>query len=79
MNIFVAAGIISFVFFLVKFIEMRFIKREDYPLKILVKDSLIVFFSVIVGHYIVEQIKPVLKISKDENMCPEVFVGNPDF
>jgi hypothetical protein len=80
MNIFVAAAIISFVFFLVKFIEMRFIKREDYPLKILVKDSLIVFFSVIIGHYIVEQIKPVLKIAvKDDLSAPEVFVGNPDF
>jgi len=79
MNIFVAAAIISFIFFVVKFIEMRFVKKETYPLKILVKDTLIVFFSVIFGHYIVEQIKPVINDVEKPNAHPEVFVGNPDF
>jgi hypothetical protein len=79
MNIFVAAGIISFVFFLVKFCEMRFVKHDSYPLKVLIKDTLFVFFSVLVGHYVVEQIKPVVQSGAADSATTEVFVGNPDF
>jgi hypothetical protein len=32
-NIFVVAAIISIVFFIAKFIEMRFIEKENKPLK----------------------------------------------
>jgi hypothetical protein len=59
---------------------MRFISRENYPLKILVKESLFVFFSVIVGHSILEQIEPLQLLETDTiPKIPEVFTTNPDF
>jgi hypothetical protein len=79
-NIFVDAGIISVVFFIVKFIEMRFIDKESKPLKLLVRDTLLVFFSVIFGNFVIEQLKPMIK-EGGENVVisPAVFTDNPEF
>ena len=44
-NIFIIATIISITFFIVKFIEMRFIKKESNPLKFLIRDALLVYFT----------------------------------
>jgi hypothetical protein len=58
---------------------MRTLEKENpKPLKYLVKDTLIVFFSVLVGFYVLEQIQPVIK-SGGEHVHPAVFVDNPDF
>jgi len=80
MNTFVIAGIISFVFFIVKFIEMRFVDKESKPLKFLIRDSLLVYFSVIVGNFVIEQLKPVIQ-EGGENVVvnPAVFTDNPGF
>jgi len=80
MNIFVIAGVISFVFFIVKFIEMRFIDKESKPLKFLIRDSLLVYFSVIVGNFVIDQLKPVIQ-EGGENVIvnPAVFTDNPGF
>lgn len=79
-NIFIVAGIVSAVFFILKFIEMRTVEKESKPLKLLVKDTLLVYFSVIAGYFIVEQIKPILQEGGESNISnPVVFVDNPDF
>lgn len=79
-NIFVVAAIISVIFFIVKFIEMRFVDKESKPLKFLIRDSLLVYFSVIAGNFVIEQLKPVLQ-EGGENIVtnPIVFTGNPEF
>jgi len=80
MNTFVVAGIVSFVFFIVKFIEMRFVDRESKPLKFLIRDSLLVYFSVVVGLFIVEQLRPVIQDGGDGAVTnPAVFTDNPGF
>ena len=80
MNIFVIAGIISVVFFIVKFIEMRFIDRESKPLKFLIRDSLLVYFSVIVGNFLIDQLKPVIQEGGENILTnPAVFTDNPGF
>jgi hypothetical protein len=81
MNIFATAFLVSFIFCIVKFIEMRFISKDPYPLKILVKESLFVFFSVIVGEFIIDQVKPMQFMeSVSEGITnPEVFTDSPDF
>jgi hypothetical protein len=76
-NIFILAGMISFVFFICKFIEMRFIEKESKPLKVLVRDTLLVYFSVLVGNFVIGQLKPV--IQEGGGVVPSVFTGNPDF
>ena len=51
-NIFVVAGIISVIFFIVKFLEMRFVEKESKPLKILVRDTLVVYVSIVAGNFV---------------------------
>ena len=75
-NIFIVAGIISLIFFVSKFIEMRFIEKESKPLKFLVRDSLLVYFSVLIGNFILEQLKPAMQ---EGGGAPSVFTDNPDF
>ena len=48
--------IISFLFLIAKFIEMRFVTKKNVPPKILVRDALLVYASVIVSHYILVQL-----------------------
>jgi hypothetical protein len=75
-NIFVTSGVISIVFLITKFLEMRFIEKESKPLKLLIRDSLVVYFSVIVGHYLLIQINPIMHTG---GSAPQVFTDNPDF
>jgi len=78
-NIFIVAAIISIIFFLVKFIEMRFVDKESKPLKLLIRDSLLVYFRVISGSFIIEQLKPVIQEGGAKITNPTVFVDNPGF
>ena len=80
MNTFIIAGIISFVFFLAKFIEMRFVEKESKPLKFLIRDSLLVYISVVIGSFVVDQLKPVIQEGGDQlTNNPAVFTDNPGF
>ena len=74
-NIFVIAAIISVIFFLAKFLEMRVVDKESKPLKLLVRDSLLVYFSVIAGYFILEQLKPAIQSGETQ----VVFTDNPEF
>ena len=76
-NIFVTAAIISIIYFTFKFIVMRFVEKENKPLKVLVSDSLLVYFSVILGYFIIEQVNPVIVNVSDKNI--HVFTDNPGF
>jgi hypothetical protein len=79
-SIFVIAAVISIVFLLVKFIEMRFVDKENKPLKFLIRDTLLVYFSVVSGHFILEQLKPVIQAGENVMISsPQVFTGNPEF
>lgn len=78
-NIFIIASVISVIFIISKFIEMRFVDSENKPLKLLIRDTLLVYFSVIFGYFIIEQIKPVLEISRETMSTPQVFTDNPEF
>jgi hypothetical protein len=76
-NIFVVAAIISVMYFTFKFIVMRFVEKENKPLKVLVSDSLLVYFSVILGYFVIEQVNPVIENVSDKNI--HVFTDNPGF
>lgn len=78
-NIFIIATVISIVFLISKFIEMRFIDNESKPLKLLIRDTLLVYFSVISGYFIMEQLKPVLETVGESISTPQVFTDNPEF
>jgi hypothetical protein len=77
-NIFLVAGIISVIFFIAKFLEMRYIDEEPKPLKYLIRDSLLVYVSVVGGGFILDQLTPIIK----ENSAvetPLAFTDNPPF
>jgi hypothetical protein len=78
-NTFVVAGIISVVFFLAKFCEMRFVDKESKPLKVLIRDSLVTYFSVVVGLFLVDQLKPMIENGVGASTSPSVFTDNPTF
>jgi len=77
-SIFVIAAVISITFLIAKFLEMRYIEKESKPLKLLIRDTLLVYFSVIVANFIMEQINPIMTASGGKKVTP-VFTDNPSF
>ena len=82
-NIFLVAGIISVIFFIAKFLEMRYVDEEPKPLKVLIQDSLLVYVCVIIGDFIVDQLNPIIEENITNPMtsggAPMVFTDNPPF
>jgi len=78
-NIFMIALIIAIVFLVIKFIEMRFIDKESKPLKLLIRDALLVYLSVVAGYFILEQLKPVIQNGGTDIINTPVFTDNPGF
>jgi len=78
-NIFLIAAIISILFLISKFIEMRFIEKENKPLKLLVRDSLLVYFSVILGNFVIEQVSPLISGGNIASVTTPIFTDNPEF
>jgi hypothetical protein len=77
-NIFVFATVISVIYLIGRFIEMRIILKENKPLSQLFRDSLLVYFSVVVGYFVLEQIKPMIQDGGTLAVTP-VFTDNPEF
>ena len=77
-NIFLVAVIISVIFFVAKFLEMQYIEKESKPLKVLIRDALVVYVSVVAGNFIMEQLTPVIKDSSIIT-SPVAFTDNPPF
>jgi hypothetical protein len=78
-NIFLLAGIVSVVFFIFKFVEMKYIEKEPRPLKYMIRDSLFTHLSVVAGGFLVDQLKPVIVESGGAISSPPVFTDTPGF
>jgi hypothetical protein len=79
-NIFIIAAIVSVIFLIAKFIEMRYVEKESKPLKLLIRDALLVYFSVVSGYFVLEQLKPA--IGDGNNLRggnTPAFTDNPEF
>jgi len=74
-SIFITALCVSIIYLLMKFLEMRVIVKENKPLKILARDTLLVYLSVLTGHFILIQLSP---LTNNANI-PQVFTGTPEF
>ena len=75
MSVFVTGVAVACAYVLFRFIEMRFILKENKPVKILARDTLVVYLSVILGCFIMKQIGGMNIVSK----VPQVFTNTPDF
>lgn len=78
-NIFIIAAVVSVLFLIVKFIEMRFVEKENIPLKLLIRDSLLVYFSVISGYFILQQFNSLMDNGETNVRATQVFTDNPGF
>lgn len=78
MDNFLISAIISVIYFIAKFLEMRYIDNEPKPLKTLIKDSVLVSVCVILGIYIIEQLKPIIG-ETELTTNAMVFTDNPTF
>lgn len=81
-NLFVLAAVVAIVYFFSKFLEMRFILKEVKPLKVLIRETLHVYVSVVLGLFIADQFSLVTnavdKLSgKGNNVA--AFVDAPGF
>ena len=70
--------IIGFLYLIIKFIEMRFILKENKLLKQLFIDSLIVFISSMLCLLLLDQFN-LNEIIGNIKPLPNVFVNSPDF
>jgi hypothetical protein len=70
------SGIISFIYLLMKFVEMRITKNEAKPMKELIRDTVIVYLSAIIGLYIIGEFMPTTSAVKT---VTNVFTDAPSF
>jgi len=74
-SIFLTAVAVAVAYLIFRFIEMRFILKENKPLKVLTRDTLLVYLSVLLGNFVMQQLGGADLIIK----VPEVFTNEPDF
>ena len=74
-SIFIVALAVSLIYMIFKYIEMRFITKKNVPLKILFRDTLLVYLSVVLGDFILQQVKPDINLQSS----PEIFTNEPAF
>jgi hypothetical protein len=56
---------------------MRFIEKENKPLKYLIRDTLLVYVSVVFSMFLINQFNPIIKDASIES--PVAFTDNPPF
>ena len=77
-NEFITALTITIIVFTIKFLEMRLILKENKGLKVLFKESFIVFIASIISLFILNEFKVFNLISTGKGV-PDVFVNQPNF
>jgi hypothetical protein len=80
--------VVSVVYFLLKFMEMRFVDPENQkPVKVLVRDSIMVCISAVLGVFVLNQFENIGNIGggggggggSGSGGAPAVFVDTPGF
>jgi hypothetical protein len=77
-NEFITSLTITIIVFIIKFLEMRLILKENKGLKILFKESLIIFIGSIISLFILNEFNVFNMISYGK-AAPDVFVNQPNF
>ena len=73
--------VVAVIYFLLKFIEMRFVESDNQkPVKVLVRDSIIVCISAVLAVFIMNQFDNISASSGEGGIStPAVFVDTPGF
>ena len=86
-KVFILSIIVTCLFFSIKILEMKYVDQEWKPLKIIVRDSVIVFFSSMVGGFLLFQVDGsitdflnIVTENKSFNMsATQIFTDEPGF
>ena len=73
-NIFYISTIITIVFFLFKFIEIKYIINDEKKIKEILRETLMVYLSIVTGIFIYNQFN-----ESDQNKNVNVFLDKPNF
>jgi hypothetical protein len=84
---FIEGAAIAIIFLIVKFLEMRFVSGETLPLKVLIRETTIVYVASVVGMYTLSQFRhsDLIKNSiiggggASDAAVVGAFTANPDF
>jgi multisubunit Na+/H+ antiporter MnhF subunit len=81
---FIEGAAIAIVYFIIRFIDMRFVSGETAPLKVIVQNVLSVYASAIIGLYTLKQFNQTAikgKSSGSEGAASDtpVFISAPGF
>lgn len=74
-NYLISSLIISIIFFVYKFIEMRYVIKENKPIKQFFKETLAVFSCSFIGIYLID----VINTNINQIIPPNAYTSNPDF
>jgi hypothetical protein len=72
---FTNASIITIIYFIVKFIETKYITKDKRAVKYLVRDTLVVMVSCISGLYVIQYMKDNELVTN----TAVAFTGKPEF
>ena len=69
------------VYLIIRFIEMKYIDKDDKPIKLLIKDAMFVFLGVYLANFIVDQMGDISpgKAIIGGNVKTPAFIGDPEF
>lgn len=76
-NVYILALAVAIIFLLCKLIELKYVDKEGtLTFKTIIRDTVIVYFSVVGGHFIIHQIVPPdFTVAK----ATQVFTDPPNF
>ena len=72
----------SLIYLVIRFINMKYIEKETHSIKILFKDTLFVFTSIVLGFFILSQVTELKMTGGGSDLSPknvEAFTGDADF
>jgi hypothetical protein len=75
-NVLIQAGIIAFLYLLIKFGEMRLVLKENKPVKHLLRDAIIVYITAFLGLYVIDQFLLQGEVGK---AATKAFTDSPSF
>lgn len=86
-KVFIISIVITCLFFLLKFLEMKFIDKELKPIKILIRDAIIVMTCSIISTFIyfnvdkniTEFFNVITNTKTVDTNTPQVFTDQPGF
>jgi len=69
------SSVISIIYLVFKYLEMKLITKDIKPIKLIIRDALIVFISSISGFFVLSQFENNVNLKSQ----PGAFVGEANF